>query len=120
MGGKHHPAVEQAQRTNPLALSNKQVPGLNHVMPHRVTEGGPSCSPTDFDRAYRSHGRLPDPANTRQFRNLRGNQWTERNATGVTQQRTNASQPVGIRQAHEHRRQRLVGIRFDAKRKRQP
>ncbi|UOB57793.1 hypothetical protein MRS60_26735 [Burkholderia pyrrocinia] len=120
MGGKHYSAVEQAHRTDSLARSNKQVPGLNHVTPHRVTEGGPSCSPTDFDRAHRSHGRLPDPANTRQLCNLGGNQRTERNATGVAQQRPNTSQTVGVHQTHEHRRQRLVGIGFDAKRKRQP
>jgi len=118
MGGKHDPTVEQAQRTNPLTLSNKQVPGLNHVTPHRVTEDSPSSSPTHFDRAHRSHGRLADPANTRQFRNLGGNQRTERNATGVTQQRPNASQAVRIYQAHEHRRQRLDGIGLDAKCKR--
>ncbi|EEH30450.1 hypothetical protein BUH_4318 [Burkholderia pseudomallei Pakistan 9] len=105
MCSKHDPAVEQAQRTNPLALSNKQVPGLNHVMPHRVTEGGLSCSPTNFDRAHRSHGRLPDPANARQFRNLGGNQRTKRNATSVAQQCPNASQTVGIHQPHKHRRQ---------------
>nr|WP_264166082.1 hypothetical protein [Burkholderia sp. AU30280] len=120
MRGKHSPVLTETQRANSLALSNKQMPGLNHMMANRVTESGPSCSPTDFDRTHRSHRRMTDPANTRQFRNLGGNQRTERNATGVAQQRPNASQAVGIHQAHEHRRQRLVDIGFDAKRKRRP